>query len=306
MSEVKPFTTDELFDNLKALAKRFRKLNGKQTPAELYLVGGASIMLNYSFRDMTYDIDAIIRASSAMKDAIRDVSNEKNLPIDWLNTDFKNTESYSPNLIKYANYRCELSNVLRIYTISAEYLVAMKLMAGRSYKHDLSDVVGIVSEHNSVSENNKKQMLTLDTVKKAVIDLYRDWNKLPKQSRDFIEIVFQQTDLESFRKKQQEQEKKAFILLKEFEQQYPNRLKKSNVQSVIENLKKRSYNNQSVSDPYYIKVESMEQIEKLKQANITLESKETNDGRLIIRINKSDVDNVREILNKSKKNNRTI
>lgn len=89
MSEVKPFTTDELFDNLKALAKRFRKLNGKQTPAELYLVGGASIMLNYSFRDMTYDIDAIIRASSAMKDAIRDVSNEKNLPIDWLNTDFK-------------------------------------------------------------------------------------------------------------------------------------------------------------------------------------------------------------------------
>lgn len=182
----------------------------------------------------------------------------------------------------------------------------MKLMAGRSYKHDLSDVVGIVSEHNSVSENNKKQMLTLDTVKKAVIDLYRDWDKLPKQSRDFIEIVFQQTDLESFRKKQQEQEKKAFILLKEFEQQYPNRLKKSNVQSVIENLKKRSYNNQSVSDPYYIKVESMEQIEKLKQANITLESKETNDGRLIIRINKSDVDNVREILNKSKKNNRTI
>lgn len=62
----------------------------------------------------------------------------------------------------------------------------------------------------------------------------------------------------------------------------------------------------SVSAPYYIKVESMEQIEKLKQANITLESKETNDGRLIIRINKSDANNVREILNKSKKNNRTI
>lgn len=100
--------------------------------------------------------------------------------------------------------------------------------------------------------------------------------------------------------------KSGFFLLKKFEQQHPNRLKNSNVQTVIENLKKRNSNNQAVSEPYYIEVESMEQIEKLKQANIPLESKETNDGRLIIRINKSDADNVIEILNKSKKNNRMI
>ena len=106
MSDSNSFNSDELFENLKLLAKRFRKLNGKNTPAELYLVGGASILLNYNFREMTSDIDAIIRASSAMKDAIRDVSNERGLPIDWLNTNFKDTSSYTPNIMKYSNYRC--------------------------------------------------------------------------------------------------------------------------------------------------------------------------------------------------------
>lgn len=62
----------------------------------------------------------------------------------------------------------------------------------------------------------------------------------------------------------------------------------------------------SVSDPYYIKVESMEQIEKLRKANISFESKEMNDGSFIIRINKNNANIVREILNKSKKNNRMI
>ena len=47
LSEQKHFTTDELFENLKALAKRFRKLNGKMFPAEIYLVGGASFRLIY-------------------------------------------------------------------------------------------------------------------------------------------------------------------------------------------------------------------------------------------------------------------
>lgn len=62
----------------------------------------------------------------------------------------------------------------------------------------------------------------------------------------------------------------------------------------------------TVSDPYYIKVESMEQIEKLRKANISFESKEMNDGSFIIRINKNDADNIRKILNKNKKSIKTI
>ena len=55
---------------LKELGKEFRKLNGKKMPAEIVLIGGAAILANYGFRESTYDIDAVILASSAMKDAL--------------------------------------------------------------------------------------------------------------------------------------------------------------------------------------------------------------------------------------------
>lgn len=63
------FSKESLDMYLKQLAKEFRKLNGKAMPAEIILIGGASILANYGFRDMSYDIDALIIASSAMKDA---------------------------------------------------------------------------------------------------------------------------------------------------------------------------------------------------------------------------------------------
>lgn len=46
---------------MKELAKEYRKLAGKSVPAEIVLVGGASILTNYGFRNMTTDMDAIIR-----------------------------------------------------------------------------------------------------------------------------------------------------------------------------------------------------------------------------------------------------
>jgi len=55
MSFDTPFTRDNLDFYLKELAKVFRRLNGSRMTAEIILVGGASILANYSFRDMTYD-----------------------------------------------------------------------------------------------------------------------------------------------------------------------------------------------------------------------------------------------------------
>ena len=309
LSDVRTFSSDELFDYLKILAKKFRKLNGKNTPAELYLVGGASILLNYNFREMTSDIDAIIRASSAMKDAIRQVSDEHNLPIDWLNTDFKNTTSYTPNIMKYADYRCELSNVLRVYTISAEYLVAMKLMAGRDYKHDLSDVVGIVSEHNIKTPTNNKVPLTMNSIKKAVEDLYGDWNKIPEQSRQLIEAVFKTNDLETFRKKQQEKESENFSLLQQFEKQYPDIINTSNVHSIIENLKKKSSNKEYSTEPieesndketnlYYLEITSPEQLKSLEKSGIAFE---LNPQKTVAAIAKVDKEKALESISKSNK-----
>ena len=136
----KGFTKEKLDYYLKELAKEFRKRNGKNTSAEIVLVGGAAILANYGFREMTYDIDAVITASSALKEAVNTVGDRLGLPNGWLNADFKNTSSYSPKLSQYSKYYRTYSNVLNIRTISSEYLVAMKLMSGRRYKKDLSDM----------------------------------------------------------------------------------------------------------------------------------------------------------------------
>ena len=62
MSVEKPFTKENLDNCLKELAKEFRKMNGNRVPAEIILIGGASILINYGFREMTYDMDAIIHS----------------------------------------------------------------------------------------------------------------------------------------------------------------------------------------------------------------------------------------------------
>ena len=47
---------------LKEVAKRYKKKTKGKMPAEITLVGGAALILNYGFREMTTDIDAIIDA----------------------------------------------------------------------------------------------------------------------------------------------------------------------------------------------------------------------------------------------------
>ena len=69
----RPFTKEILDQYLKELAKEYRRINGKSMPAEIILIGGASVIMNYGFREMTYDTDALIHAASSMKEAINNL-----------------------------------------------------------------------------------------------------------------------------------------------------------------------------------------------------------------------------------------
>ncbi len=126
MSADKPFTRENLDSYLMELAKEFRKKNGSRMPAEIILMGGASILINYGFREMTYDMDAIIKSSGAMSDAINTVGDRLGLPIGWLNTDFVHTNSYTPRLAEHSKYYKTFANILQIRTVSDEYSLLIK------------------------------------------------------------------------------------------------------------------------------------------------------------------------------------
>lgn len=73
-------------------------MNGRNALDEIILVSGAAILANYGFHDMTYNIDAVITASSAMKEVVNAVGDRLDLLNSWFNVDFKNMNSYSPKL----------------------------------------------------------------------------------------------------------------------------------------------------------------------------------------------------------------
>lgn len=222
------FTKDNLDGYLKELSKEFRKMNGSKIPAEIILIGGASVLINYGFREMTYDMDAIIQALSSMKDAINHVGDRMGLPNGWLNTDFMKTTSYTPKLIQYSKYYKTFSNVLKIRTVSAEYLVVMKLMAGRQYKNDLSDVVGILIE-----QKNAEKEISLESIKRAAGELYEGYENLPELSRNFIEAVYQNSDLSALYEKIRDDEKQNKDILLEFQDDYPDVLNGDNLADIL-------------------------------------------------------------------------
>ena len=231
------FTKENLDTYLKELAKEFRRLNGKSMPAEIVLVGGAAILTNYGFRDMTTDIDAVIHAATSMKDAINHVGDKFDLPNGWLNADFMHTGSYSPKLDEFSVYYKSFYGVLSVRTIAAEYLIAMKLRSGRKYKNDLSDVIGILAEHEK-----KGMPITFEKIDVAVKNLYGGWDSFPEDSKPFIEAALKNGDFENVYAAVKNDEIESKDILIDFEKDYPKVAKESNINDILKTLKEKRKN----------------------------------------------------------------
>ena len=228
------FTKENIDIYLKELAKEFRKLNGKTMPAEIILVGGAAILTNYGFRNMTTDIDAVISSSSAMKDAINHVGDKYQLPNGWINKDFMRTSSYSPKIVQFSVFYKTFSNVLNVRTVNAEYLIAMKLRSGRKYKNDLSDIIGILSEHKKVGKP-----IELETIDLAVKNLYGGWEGFPKESKSFIENAIKNGNFEKPYSSVKTEELQAEDVLVNFNKYYPNVADDNHATDIINTLQAR-------------------------------------------------------------------
>lgn len=227
------FTKENMNIYFKELGKIFRKLNGTKMRAEIVLAGGGAVLANYQFRDATTDIDAVIRSSSVMKEAISRVSDIYDLPYDWLNEGFKETKSYSDNLEEVSVYYKTFSNILEIRTVTAEYLIAMKLMSGRRYKNDLSDIAGILMEHRI-----KGSPISKKSINSAIKKLYGE-KPLPEISYDLLNELYKNDDYENVYKKYKESEKEAREYLLEFTTDNVNELEGENINTIIEMMRQR-------------------------------------------------------------------
>lgn len=222
------FTKDNLDFYLNELAKQYRKLYKPKEPVELILVGGAAVLAGYDFRRMTQDMDALSSSMSSIRDAARIVAEKYNLPADWLNSDFTNTASYSPKISAHSKYYRTFSHAIAFRIVSEEYLVAMKLMAGRKYKNDFSDIAGILQKHETAGNP-----INREDVIRAAEELYGSWKAIPEENREYFENVILEEHTESAYNAQREKEKSVKNRLVRFESDYPGVLNGDNAAEIM-------------------------------------------------------------------------
>ena len=131
-------------------------------------------------------------------------------------------------LIEHSTYYRTYSRVLEIRTISAEYLIAMKLVSGRRYKKDLSDIVGILYE-----QKRNGRPITYEKVERAVLDLYGGWDKVDEYARKVLMKALESSDLESLFVTQARNEEESKNAILEIEEKYPGAVREDNVNEVI-------------------------------------------------------------------------
>lgn len=216
---------------LNELSKELKKEFGRNANIEMIIVGGASVLINYGFRDSTSDIDAIIASNSSIKSAVNRIGDKYHLENGWINSDFRKTASYSPKLIEYSKYYKTFNHILTVRTVSQEYLVAMKLASLRTYKNDLSDIIGIIQ-----SELGKD--INFDKIENAVFNLYGGWEQLPDNANNFIQSVLSSSDKNLY-ESQCREEKQNKEILSEFEMKYEGVLNEGNLKNILDAVKNK-------------------------------------------------------------------
>jgi hypothetical protein len=126
---------------LEALRALGEELTSRGVRGEVFIVGGAAMALAYSTRRVTKDIDAVFEPKNAIYDAAETVAEHLGLPEDWLNDAAK---AFMPGKDEHALPLPEVEGI-EITTASAEYLLAMKLMAMR-FGEDDEDIEVLLGE----------------------------------------------------------------------------------------------------------------------------------------------------------------
>ena len=130
-----------------ALGELGDRLWRRGVTTDILVFGGAAIALEFDHRRTTSDIDALILAGNgALVEAQAEVARSLDLPGSWLNEQATPYLSKTQERTFFGSYPSEARPGLRVYLATPQHLLAMKLVASRSWAEDLPDAVSLCRE----------------------------------------------------------------------------------------------------------------------------------------------------------------
>lgn len=120
---------------VQALERLSEILAERKVKADLYVVGGAALVLAFDARPATRDVDAIFRRKNEVYKAAAQVARELVLPDEWLNDSVKR---FIGRPDRHPVPSLDLPG-LRVMLGSERYLLAMKILADR-HERDRNDI----------------------------------------------------------------------------------------------------------------------------------------------------------------------
>lgn len=82
-------------------------------------------------------------------------------------------------------------------------------------------------------QEERNEPLSFEIIQKAIIDLYDSYDKIPEDSRIFIEAVYKKEDLHAFYKQCRELEQENKDVLVGFQEDYPGVLNGDNLADIL-------------------------------------------------------------------------
>lgn len=154
-----------------------RELLVRHIKGEVGVVGGAAMVLAFNARAATKDVDAIFAPASKMRDAIKSVASEIDLPEDWMNDAVK---AFLPGKAKKKKIVFSESHLI-VWIPEPEYLLAMKAISARFDSQDASDLKTLI-KHLKLKNRNE------------IFDIIEDYypkKSIPTKTQFFIEEIFE-------------------------------------------------------------------------------------------------------------------
>jgi hypothetical protein len=119
------------------------ELDARGMQGEILLTGGAAMCIVHEARDMTKDIDALYEPKDMINSIVLKIAQREGLPSNWLNDSVKGF--VGPNVPK-ENFMSFKG--LSVQTVSAQYLLSMKLMSARYGETDYDDILYLMKKLN--------------------------------------------------------------------------------------------------------------------------------------------------------------